>query len=230
MARPVTLQSIVDRARFHADMKSSAFVSDTEALNQLNEIYPELYDELVGAYENYYSSTATLNLTSGNNVYDLPDDFYKIIGVDFQVNSDAYITLKPYMEAERNVTLTTNVTIPTGVVRLRYVPAPVTFTSLTQEIDGVSGWDRLLSLLLAIDMLDAEESNSSALSAKYGRTLQRIRDLAAPRDAGMAARVTDVYRPNIQLVYGALQYRLYGDQMEFINTEFLGADLFPPWI
>jgi len=230
MARSVTLRSIADRARVHADMRDTNFISDVDMLAILNEVYPELYDELVTAYENYYVAEFDLVIQSGTNVYNLPTNFYKLIGVDFKVNNDAYITLKPFMEGERNVTLTTNLTIPTGVIKLRYVPAPALFTDLDDEVDGVSGWDRLLSLLAAIDMLDAEESDSKALYKKYERTVQRIRTTAAPRDAGFPGRVVDVYTPNIQLIYGALRYRLYGNTVHFINTEYLGADMLPPFI
>jgi hypothetical protein len=230
MARSVSLQSIVDKARVLADMKSSAFISNAEALALVNDCYAELYDVLVGSYEDYYTQTSTITLTPSTNEYDLPDDFYKMVGVDFKVNNDAYITLRPYTNAERNVTLTTNATIPGGELRLRYVPAPPIFTDLATEVDGVAGWDRLMTLSLAIDFLTAEESDTQALQLKYDRTLRRITDLAAPRDAGMASRITDIYRPNIQWVYGSLQYHLYGDQISLINTEFLGADMFPPFV
>lgn len=227
MARSVTLQNIVDRARIHADLRGSAFINDTEALAMLNEVWPELYDELVMSYENYYQTTSTINIAPGTSLYSLPSDFYKLIGVDFQVNNGAYITLKPFMESERNQSLTTNTNLPSGVIRLRYVPAPTTFTALSQTIDGVAGWDRLLSLLLAMDMLDAEESDSTAIARKYARTLDRIKSAAAPRDTGFPARVTDAYKPDIGLIYGSFKYRLQGDSIELLNTELLGADLYP---
>jgi hypothetical protein len=131
------------------------------------------------------------------------------------------------MEAERNNSITSATNIPSGTVRLRYIPAPTTFTALTEEVDGVAGWDRMLSLLLAIDMLDAEETDSNPLHKKYNRTLQRVREMAAPRDVGMPARVVDVSKPDLYTIYGQLRYRLQGDTMEFVNTEFLGADLIP---
>lgn len=229
MARTVTLQAIADKARFHADMKSSGFVSDAEILALINDNYCDLYDQLVSAYENYYVKQAPLNIGNGQDFYDLPNDFYKLSAVDYRVNNDAYITLHPFNEAERNVTLTTNVNIPSGVVRIFYVPAPTTFTALTDTFDGVAGWDRLVSLMTAIDMLDAEESDSSSLQRKYKLMLDRINDMSAPRDSGFPATVADAYKPNIQFIYGALMYRLYGDQIRFINTELLGADMFPPF-
>lgn len=220
MARSVTLQTIADRARVHADLKSSSFINDTEMLGILNETYCELYDELVMAYENYYRSTSTITLVSGTTLYDLPATFYKMIGVDYLIGGQ-YVTLRPFMESERNTVSGT--AVPAGTLRLRFVPAPTTFTALSQSVDGVAGWDRLLSLLTAIDMLDAEESDSSALHKKYQRTLDRIRGAAAPRDAGYPARVVDVYKPDLAMMYGSLQYRLQGDQIEIINTEALGV-------
>lgn len=226
MARSVTLQQIADRARVHADLKSSGFISDTEMLGILNEVYPELYDELVVSYENYYSTTENITLVAGTSSYALPATFYKMIGVDLELSSGAYVTLKPFMEAERNGSPTSAANIPAGTVRLRFVPAPTTFAALSESIDGVAGWDRLLSLLAAIDMLDSEETESGPLYKKYLRTLDRIRGAAAPRDAGFPARITDVSKPDLSMQYGSLRYRLQGGNIQFISTETLGAEVY----
>lgn len=224
MARSVTLQSIANRARVHADLRQSSFINDTEMLAILNETYAELYDELVASYENYYSTTSTVSIVAGTADYALPADFYKLISVDFQTGSGEYVTLQPFMEGERNESPSSS--LPTGTVRLRYVPAPTTFAALSESIDGVAGWDRLLSLLVAIDMLDAEESDTTALHKKYSRTLERIRGMAAPRDAGFPARIVDVYKPSLSMQYGQLRYRLRGAYVSFVNTEFLGASAY----
>lgn len=223
MARSVTIASIIAKARVYADMRNSDFINAAEALAMFNDIWPELYDELVSAYENYYATSEEIPLVSGDNVYDLPDDFYKLIGVDFKVGTGSYVTLKPFMESERNGTLSTNLTVPAGTIRIRYVPAPPIYTDVTDEVDGVAGWDRLVALLLAMEFLDAEESDTSSLSRRYVRTLERIRSMAAPRDAGMPARVTDINQANWQGAYGSLKYRLYGDTVELLNTEWLGT-------
>lgn len=224
MAYTVTVQSVVDRAKTHADMKSSGFISDAEALAMFNECYAELYDELVGSFENYFVSESNTTIAPGTDTYNLPADFYKIVGVDFEVNSGTFITLRPFDESARNQSITTNNTIPSGTIRMRYIPAPRIYTALSQTMDGVAGWDRLVGLLMAMDMLDAEESDSSAIARKYARTLQRVRDMAAPRDTGMPATVGDLSRPNVQWIYGALRYRLYGDTIHLMSTEFLGSD------
>lgn len=223
MARSVTLQSISDRARIHADMRETSFIDATDMLALINEVYPELYDELVATYENYYTSTATITLAPGTSSYALPTDMYKILGVDFQVSAGSYITIYPYTEGERNTSIISTAGVPSGTVRIRYVPAPPTFTSLSQSVDGVSGWDRLLSLLLAIDMLDAEESDTKALTRKYMRTLDRVQSMAPVRDAGSPARVVDITSPKFDSIYANLKYRMYGGNIEFINTEYVGV-------
>lgn len=227
MARTVTCQQIADKARVYADMRQTNFINDVEILALINDAYPELYDELIASTENYAVSEATITIGPSTDSYALPADFYKIIGVDFRVNQGAYITLYPYNENDRNMSLSAPNNLPAGSVRLRYAPAPTAFTALTDAFDGIAGWDRLVSMIVAIDMLDAEESDSSALRAKYARTLQRVKDMAAPRDQGSPATIVDVYRPQINWTYGALKYRLNGDEIRFLNTEFIGADMYP---
>lgn len=230
MARSVTLQTISDRARFMADVRESSFVSDDEMLSIINDVYTELYDEMVSSYgENWFASTSTLSLTPGTTSYALPADFYKLIAADFSTSANgSYVTLKPYTEMERNRSLTSSSAIPSGTVRLRYVPAPTTFTSFSDTVDGVSGWDRLITLAVAIDIGDAEETDTGPLKQKYSRMLTRISEMSKNRDQSMPGRVSDIYYSNIINTYGALQYRLYGGNIEFVSTEFLGADTFPP--
>lgn len=219
MARSVTLASIVERARDHADMTNSGFASDAKCLRLLNEIYPKLYDELVMSSENYYCETDDFAITSGTVAYDLPADFYKTLSLSFSNdNGGTFYPLMPFPEAERSVPFNTSM-LPTGIVRHRYVPAPPVFTALTETVDGVAGWDRMLALLLAIDLLDAEESNSDRLYRKYQEELRRIQT-SDDRDLGMPARVTDIY--SLRFNYNWLRYRLYGDTIEFVSTEYVG--------
>jgi len=230
MARTVSLQSIADKARLYADMRGTGFINDTEILSLINDAYCELYYRIVGATENYYVSTSTIDISPGTDTYDLPADFYKLIGADFKVNEGAYITLNPFTEGMRNISLTANSNLPTGQVRLRYVPAPTQFTSLSQTFDGVAGWERMVAMGVAIDMLNAEETDPRPLQAKYDEAVQRVINDAAPRDLGMPATVVDVYRQSWLNIYGALKYRLYGNTIHFLSTEYLGADLYPGFI
>jgi hypothetical protein len=54
--------------------------------------------------------------------YDLPDDFFKLLGVDLEISSgpDGYVSLRPFTLAERNRYSTANVQTWIGVTNLRY--------------------------------------------------------------------------------------------------------------
>jgi hypothetical protein len=222
--RAVTLTEVLRRARKRADMTGSRFFEDQDCVDLFNSAYADMYDLVVGAYDNYYVSEDTITLTSGTDTYDLPDDFYKLVGVDF-LTGGTYITLFPFVEAERNQPFAGASSIPSGTLRMRYVPAPAQYTvdDLDEEIDGVSGWDDYVVGLMAEAMLTAEESDTTAIQNQLKRMRQRIIDMAPNRDTGMPARVTDVYSSNNYFgLWESLRYRLYGNQIRLINAEFTG--------
>lgn len=224
--RLVTIADIISRARTHADQRNSGFVSDAEALALFNEIWPELYDELIDIDENYYvTDAAPITISSSASSYALPSDFYKLVGVDYAASAGGNrMTLYRYNEADRNLAFTSTTNIPNGVIYVRYAPAPTIYTDLTQTVDGISGWDRLCSLRLAMDMMDAEESNTDRLARKYAERLQSMRG-SLDRDIGMPATVSDVSRP-AQFIPSTLQYRLYQNNINLISTELLSGGAF----
>lgn len=222
--RNVTIAEIKKQARTRADMRNSSFVSDTELLVLINEAYTEMYDLLVSAFENYYTQTYSFAVSSASQSYAMPSDFYKIIGVDFEVSLGQYITLHPYRELDRNGSFTSIGNIPTGNIKLRYVPIPQVFTADTDTIDGVAGWEALLVTDVAIMMLDQEEANTDRLELRRKRIYTRITQMSQNRDIGMPATISDVYSSIIPRIFSALRYRLYGNNMEFISTEFTGSN------
>jgi hypothetical protein len=138
MAGVYTAADIIRRARNKADMTNSAYITSQEDLDLLNESYTELYDLLVTKFENYFiKDDVFITLVPGTYSYDLPADFYKGVGVDFQINvsSTGFITLKPFTEMERNGLTGIIGAIPAGNVKLRYVPTPVIYTATTDVID-----------------------------------------------------------------------------------------------
>ena len=224
MARPVTIRNILDRATKRADMTNSNFFSPQEKLDLFNELYPEMYDLLVAASENYYSESEYITVVPNQRSYELPDNYYKMIGVDF-VSGNEFITIKPFMEQERNTPFSSSVNLPSGQVRLRYVPAPAYYeiADLDEEIDGVSGWDALIVVDIAIAMLQSEESDVSSLMARRSQLVKRLEEMAPNRDLGMAQRVQDIYEANYWgLGYDYLRYRFYGNNIEFMATQAIG--------
>lgn len=101
MANIATRDQLIQRVRQAADMINTQFVSDVEIIDWLNVGMSELHDLLVTEFEDYYESVYTFDTVVGQEDYSLPDDFYKLKGVDVQEDGNSY-TLGRYMNRERN--------------------------------------------------------------------------------------------------------------------------------
>lgn len=221
MARLVTVADIIQRARILADMRSSNFITDAEALQLFNEAFTDLYDMMVESYQNWFSTTATQLLVPGTASYALPTDFYKMIAVELP-NGGGYDLLFPFQETDRNSIVSIATSIPPVTVRYRYIPAPTIYTNPSQTIDGVAGWDGMIATQLAILMLGAEESNTGWLESRLARQTERIQSAAQNRDITMPGRVTDVTVSNSGAIRSTMQYRFYGNNIEYLVLEYLG--------
>ena len=110
-------------ARQRADMVNSTFITDDELNSYVNASYFELYDLLVQKYGNdYYVTQYEFNLVGNQSRYDLPEDFFKLLGVDLEIGAgpDGWVSLRPFNLAERNRYSTANVQTWIGVTNLRY--------------------------------------------------------------------------------------------------------------
>ncbi len=223
--RSFTARDLINRALRRADMYNSNYISVEEQFEVLNDCYTEMYDILVTAYEEYYMiQEYFITLTPNTYSYDLPDDFYKGMGVDYNLNvtTTGWVTLKPFTEMERNGLSGVIGTLPSGQVRMRYVPVPAVFTSDTDLIDGVSGWDALIVTMMAIEFRIKEETDTSALERRKNQLIERITSASVNRDAGMPHQVNDIYQVNIFQAYASLRYQYSGNQIRFMNTEITG--------
>ncbi len=156
-----TLAQLITRIRERADMVGSSFVSDREITHMLNQSVAELHNLLVTLYEHYYVSKTTFSLPGGNPTQ-LPDDFFKVLGVDFDTAGSSY-TLKPFMFSERqayaNPTYANTArpdlfyqvrgneikfipeTTVGGTVTLWYIPEPSYFRDFSEGTASQSGTD-----------------------------------------------------------------------------------------
>ena len=99
-----TLFNLRIQARYKADMLgvSSSLISDRELTHYINRSREELHDLLIKAYDNNYFLDAYQFTTSTDRQdYNLPTDFYKLGGVDIEINGTTY-SLQNYNFAERN--------------------------------------------------------------------------------------------------------------------------------
>jgi len=199
----MTLAQLRTASRQRADMVNSTFISDSELNSYINASYFELYDLLVQKYGNdYYMTEYSFQLQGNISRYDLPADFFKLLGVDLQISGgpDGYVSLRPFTLAERNRYSTANVQTWIGVTNLRYRISANTlwFTPSPQTGQTIRIWyiPRLAELIDVVlpepipynnppnDFLDVVGVNTTVLA---GDTLVIAGDTYTAVDANPAA-------------------------------------------
>lgn len=223
----MTLAELRTAARQRSDMTESQFVTDSEFNFYINGSYSELYDLIIQSYGNdYFATTYEFQTAQDDERYNLPADFYKLLGVDLRLSggSDGFISIRPFSFAERNRYATANAQTWIGVtnmryrlsdnkiwftptpqvaqsIRLWYIPRVVALTSDSQEVDGYSGWLEYVVVDAAIKAMQKEESDVRVLLAQKEALIKRINSASQNRDAGNPATVADV-----QFTSGAWPY------------------------
>lgn len=149
LASQSSLGAIRIQAIQRADMENNPSVSTAEWNSYITNSYKELYDILVSAYGNdYYVATPYQFQITGLNLYALPTNFYKLLGVDLQYSASptGWITLKRFEFIDRNkgAYLNSAVTI-SSLAQLWYIPEPTTLqympycsTTINSTTVGVS--------------------------------------------------------------------------------------------
>jgi hypothetical protein len=207
----ISVSTLVTRCKQRADMEHSTFISDSEILTYINSSYQELYDILVSSFQDYYVSNASLIITSGNT-FALPSDFYKMLGLDYDIGG-TYYQLRRYNFNERNQNTNyrtgkqyriqgNNVNIEPsgeaiGTYKLYYIPAANILTSASSTIDNCNGWEEYIVLDTAIKMKEKEESDVGALMGAKQAMLKRIENMSKERDTDTAT-ITDIYTTNYE--------------------------------
>lgn len=230
----MTLLQLKTQCRERADMKNAtgvytnSFITDTELTSYINQSYYELYDILVQKFGDDYFVAEPLEFEADGTsfFYELPDGtnyaaapaLYKFMGLDLSLggaqNGDSWVTIRPFMFADRNRYAVPNfqsfygvtniryrlngtnlylTPIPAGgqLLRLWYVPRLVELVEDEDTADGVSGWLEYVIVDVAIKMLNKEESDVSVLLASKNALLKRIESAAENRDAGNPQVVSD---------------------------------------
>jgi hypothetical protein len=202
-------------------MENSSFVSDTELTDWVNHAGAELHDLLVDRYEDYFTTSVDFTISSGNT-YTLPSGFLKLRGLDYQLGTGDWVTLKPFNFQDRNLVEAkylydgnqgrryrmignTLHIYPTsqgpGSYRLWYV---ANYTPLSADADiflstsvgDLQRWYQYVVIDAAIRCLQKEESWEAvtALQGQKAAMIDRIRRASSGRDASVPERVTMVRR------------------------------------
>ena len=202
------------RARRRADMENSTFVTDAEVQDYLNSSIAELHDFMVKSYEDYFVSEQTYNAPIATGGANLPDDFYKALGVDYN-SGGITSTLRAYSFTERNVYNTPYAAIDrlaepmykvegskiklipnnsqSGTITLFYVPLPTQFSTTVTEIETIiPGYEEYVVVATAIRMLMKEESDTRQLELEKNQLASRIIRALSPRDTSGSFAIRDV--------------------------------------
>lgn len=222
--RAVTLSELITRVRRMSDTENSQFVTDTEIIAYINEAITELYDLLVANADDEwgtYPFAATISVTAGTSVYNLPDACYKLRGIDRLVSGVSGSSTAQWEEIDRvafgmrnarsdlwyddrgarrfgyrPLGATTVAFLPTPqqaeTLRVWYVPAVGTLSEGTDQLDGVNGWEEYVVVDAAIKCMLKEESDPSQLVARRARLAKRIEDMSEERDVGQPDTIQDV--------------------------------------
>ncbi len=202
------------RVRQRANMERSKFVTDDEINGYITDEYRALYDGVVSTGVDYFmAAPATLVIASGNTVA-LPNDFYKLIGLDRDVGGGQFVELDPFMFSERNAWSPSS-SAAIGTYRLWYYPLLTVLAGDSSAILAtLEPWEEFIVLGAAAKCLAKEESDPSGLLQERSAIAQRIGVLAQNRDMGMPDRIQDVNQPHFGDRYtrevSTCRYRMIG--------------------
>lgn len=213
-----TYASVLAAAKSESDMVNSSFVTDSEWANYIGQSHAELYGLVVQAYGNdYFVADPSSFVTDGlTQQYNLPADFWKLLGVDLQVAaSDLWVTLKPFAFQDRNAFGLVNSPIPMAgqTVRLWYIPIVPVFDDGDPLPDNLDMWSEYIVIDAAMKALAKEESDVSVLAARKDAITTRINAESENRDAGSPAAIVDYYRATSP----GMRYRLAGQKLWLIG-------------
>ena len=232
----VTLADLITRARRRADQENSTFCTDAEIVDAINVGVATIHNELVSLYEDYFvTKSSALTLTSSVSSFDLPSDFYKALGVDFD-DSGTTVRVRRFNFSERNnlqsayqrlgsgrhlmysvqgnkIYFIPNDGSVTGDAFLWYVPMAESWTSsetsvtLSSRIPQIArGWEEYIVLSAAIYMMLKEEADVQILLAEREYVMEKIRRQGEPRDEGEPRQIARDENGTLDYRYSRLRY------------------------
>lgn len=218
-AGDTTLGSIRLEAKQRADMVNSSFITDQEWNSYINASYYELYDVLTQKFGDDYfvAHPYTYTTQSTEQLYPLPTNFYKLLGVEIQLNTgnpNSWVTMKNFQFIDRNRWSYPNIYTFYGITNLRYringnnlmivpttqagqtiriwyIPRQTELVNDGSIVDGVSGWEEYIVVDACIKAWNKQESDPSVFIAQKQALLRRIEEAAENRDVGEAEHVSD---------------------------------------
>lgn len=206
--------------------ENSTFYTTQEWNSMINQSYKELFDIIAQKFgDDYFVQTPYTYTTVQNlQLYPLPTDFYKLLGVEVALNPfdpNSWITLRQFEFVQRNLYNYPNVYTFYGITNLRYrlngtnlmivpvpqsgqtiriwyVPRPNQLINDTDTVDAVSGWEEYIVSDCCIKALGKEETPTDLFWMQKNALLKRIEEAAENRNIGDPQRVSDSKLRNFQ--------------------------------
>lgn len=226
----ITLSEIKTQCRERADMTDSEHITDPELTSLINNSVAELHDILIQAYDSeYFIKEATFTTTSDAEQYDLStvipdDDFYKLRGMDAQLNGDDFFTLVPFNFNERNRFKNFGAWDYLGITNVRYrilgnkvrfspkpdreiqvkiwyIPVAAKLVNDSDELQDFNQFSEYVINDVVIKMKNKEESDVTIELAQKAELKRRIEEAANNRDAANPQSVEDIYVQNDDYFY-----------------------------
>jgi hypothetical protein len=219
LAKNATREQIRNDARLFADERpggASSFVDTTEDNRLIDLRTAELYAKLLKARgHEYYADDEAITIVAGTSTYNLPSDHFETLSITLEWSSKDHELVQPYEFLERHnyraLTWSKNspkgyrlrgsviefLPVPTSPVTGRhwYVPAFPGFSADTGAggtFDGVNGWERWISLAVALDKLTIADKPTTRVERLLAVMDEQIEELAGQREAGQPARIRNV--------------------------------------
>lgn len=205
----ITLLNLRTRARDRANMENSTFVSDSIFNSYINYAVSELRDIIASKVgEDYFASSQSTLLTSGQETVALPADFYKLLWVEILISGVSYAQLKRFEVNEQlsgvnpgadlkyrlradNIWLMPPSATSGKTIRLWYAPLPTALSADGDTLKGYNGWDEYVVLLAARKALVKEEQDVSDIDRELIVFKQRLESMAPNRDQSQPMRIRD---------------------------------------
>ena len=197
---------LVDNA---GNTEISAFIDAGAAAVAVNSHLAALWDAIILAYEDYCVRRIKVDVKADFENYPLPEDFYKFRKVFPIVNGKRGKPLRKFdlqdlgQEGSLDTLITSSIEdtrykvngfrlwlhpMPTGPAQLElwYVPQFDPIVTFEEPIDirFPMGWEEYVIAGVAAEMLEKEESDSTALRNAQRAALERILIMAEDRDVG----------------------------------------------
>lgn len=215
----VTLGSLRAQIQQRTDLVNSNFILTPEWNSYINASANELYNKLTVAYGNGWviAPPFTFQTDGITDKYPLPQDHFKLLGLDVQVSNSTsgWLRVPKFNWNERNRFMTpyqifygirTNlhyhlygtqlwiIPIPAAgqFLRVLYVPKYTKLINDTDVLDGVSGWEEYVICDVAIKALTKREQDPTIFMAQKSAMAVQIDEIAAERDIGAPGTVQDV--------------------------------------